>query len=119
MMISERTREFGVMVAIGMKRGKLAMIVVLEMLFIGLMGTIAGLGLSVPLILYGYYYPFKITGDMAQMYIDYGFDPVMPMAWFNSYFFWQAAIVFFMVLVAIYQPVRNILKLNVIKSIHG
>ncbi|MEA4841033.1 MAG: FtsX-like permease family protein [Bacteroidales bacterium] len=119
MMISERTREFGVMVAIGMKRGKLAMIVVLEMLFIGLMGTIAGLGLSVPLILYGYYYPFKITGDMAQMYIDYGFDPVMPMAWFNSYFFWQAAIVFVMVLVAIYQPVRNILKLNVIKSIHG
>ena len=119
MMISERTREFGVMVAIGMKRGKLAMIVALEMLFIGLMGTVAGLGLSVPVILYGYYYPFKITGDMAQMYIDYGFDPVMPMAWFKSYFFRQAAVVFVMVLVAIYQPVRSILKLNVIKSIHG
>ena len=119
MMISERAREFGVMVAIGMKRVKLATVVALEMMFLGLIGTVAGLGLSVPVILYGYYYPFKITGDMAQMYIDYGFDPVMPMAWFEGYFFRQAAVVFVMVLLAIYQPIRSILKLNVIKSIHG
>lgn len=119
MMISERIREFGVMVAIGMKRGQLAFVLALEMLFLGFMGTVVGMLAAVPVILYGYYYPFKITGEMAQMYIDYGFDPVMPMAWFESYFFMQALVVFAMVLAASFLPVRNILKLNVIKAIHG
>jgi len=119
MMISERIREFGVMVAIGMKRGKLAIVVTLEMLFLGFIGTASGMIASVPFILYGYYYPFRITGNMAQMYIDMGFDPVMPMAWFESYFFLQAVVVFVMVLAASYLPVRSILKINVIKAIHG
>jgi ABC-type lipoprotein release transport system permease subunit len=47
MMISERKREFGVMVAIGMKQSKLAVIVTIEMLFLGFMGTVLGMLASV------------------------------------------------------------------------
>jgi ABC-type lipoprotein release transport system permease subunit len=119
MMISERTREFGVMVSIGMKRGKLAAIVTFEMLFLGFVGAASGLLASVPVILYGYYHPFRFSGEMAQMYVDMGFDPVMPMAWFEGYFFMQALVVFIMVLFACYLPVRSILRLNVIKAIRG
>ena len=119
MMISERMREFGVMVAIGMKRGKLAAIVTIEMLFLGFIGAASGMLATVPLILCGYYFPFKMTGEMAQMYIDYGFDPVMPLAWFEGYFFRQAGIIFLMVLIASFLPVRHILKLDLIKALHG
>jgi len=119
MMITERMREFGVMVAIGMKQSKLAAIVTIEMLFLGFMGTALGMLASVPIVLYGYYHPFKFTGDMAQMFIEMGFDPVMPLAWFGSYFTIQGVVILFMVLLASYFPVRSILKLNVIKALHG
>lgn len=119
MMITERMREFGVMVAIGMKQSKLAAIVTTEMLFLGFMGTALGMLASVPIVLYGYYHPIKFTGDMAQMFIEMGFDPVMPLAWFGSYFTIQGVVILFMVLLASYFPVRSILKLNVIKALHG
>ncbi len=119
MMISERKREFGVMVAIGMKRGKLAAIVTLEMLFLGLIGIVSGMLAAVPVILYGYYFPFRMTGEIAQMYMDYGFDPIMPLAWFGQYFFNQGLVVFLMVLIASLFPMKSILRINIIKSIHG
>lgn len=119
MMLSERKKEFGVMVAIGMKRSKLARILTLEMVFLGLLGIVSGMLLSIPILLYGYYHPFRMTGEIAQMYMDYGFDPVMPMALFESYFYIQGLVVLIMVLVASLIPIRNILRLNVIKSIHG
>jgi len=119
MMISERSREFGMMVSIGMKRGKLATILTIEMLFLGLIGALSGMIASVPVILLGYYHPFKMTGEMARMYMDYGFDPIMPMAWFDGYFYTQGGVIFIMVLLASYLPVRSILKLNAIKALHG
>ncbi len=119
MMISERMREFGVMVAIGMKRFKLASIIIIEMLFLGLIGTVAGMLTSVPIILYGYYYPIKLTGNMGKMMLEMGFDPLLPLAWFDSYFYTQAFVVFIMVLIACIYPTRTILKLDAIKAIRG
>ncbi len=119
MMLSERQREFGMMVSIGMKRGKLASILTVEMIFLGLIGSLSGMLASIPLIVLGYHYPVKLTGEMARMYMDYGFDPVMPMAWFDSYFFLQGGVVFIMVLTASYLPVRSILKLDPIKALRG
>lgn len=119
MMLSERQREFGMMVSIGMKRGKLATVLTAEMIFLGLLGSISGMVATIPLIMLGYHHPLKLTGEMARMYMDYGFDPVMPMAWFDSYFYLQGGIIFFMVLVASYLPVRSILKLDPIKALRG
>ena len=119
MMISERWREFGMMVSIGMKRGQLAAIVTIEMLFIGFIGTVLGMLAIAPCIILGHYNPFTMTGNMAQMYIDMGFDPVMPTALFDSYFFLQGVVIFLMVILASYLPVRSIMKLNVTKALHG
>jgi len=119
MMISERWREFGMMVAIGMKRGKLAAIVTIEMLFLGFIGAISGMLVAAPCIILGHYHPYTFTGDMARMYIDMGFSPVMPTALFDSYFFFQGVVIFLMVILASYLPVRSIMKLNVTQAIHG
>ncbi|MDR1181921.1 MAG: FtsX-like permease family protein [Bacteroidales bacterium] len=119
MMISERMREFGIMVAIGMKKFKLVLIVVMEMLFLSLIGIFAGMAASVPVILYGYYFPVKLTGEIKDMMIELGMDPVFPFAWFGDYFYIQGVIVFIMILVACIYPVRTILKLNAIEAIRG
>ena len=119
MMIAERKREFGVMVAIGMKRKKLSQIVSFEMFFIGILGTISGMLIISPLLLYGHYNPLRLGGDMARMYEDMGFDALMPMALFDSYFFMQGLVILIMILLACLVPLRSINKLNVIKALRG
>jgi len=117
MMVSERKREFGVLVAIGMQKKKLKRIVSIEMLLLGTLGLLCGLLASTPLILYFYYYPIILKGDMASMLEDYGWDAVMPTAWFGPYFYWQAVIVALMVIMATIYPLRKIGKLKEIEAI--
>jgi ABC-type lipoprotein release transport system permease subunit len=119
MMVSERKREFGVLVAIGMQKKKLKRIVTIEMILLGAIGLVSGLLASVPLILYFYYYPIVLKGDMANMMEDYGWDAVMPTAWFGPYFYWQVVIVAFMVILATLYPLRKIGKLKEIEALRG
>lgn len=119
MMIAERKREFGVMIAIGMKRKKLTQIVSFELMFIGLLGTLSGMLAITPFLLYGHYNPFTLSGDMAKMYEDMGFDAIMPLALFDSYFFMQGIIVIIMILIACTVPLRSINRLKVIDALHG
>jgi len=119
MMIAERTREFGVLVAIGMQKKRLKRIVTIEMILLGTLGLISGLLASVPFILYFYYFPIVLKGDLAKMMEDYGWDAVMPSAWFGPYFYWQAIIVGLMVFLATLYPLRKISKLKEIKALRS
>ncbi len=119
MMIAERKRELGVMVAIGMSKIKLSFVLVIEMLLLGLIGMLTGLGASVPFIILGNHNPIKMTGEMAKMYEDMGFDPVMPLAWFDQYFVWQGVIIMIMVLFACYLPLRRVRRMQVIKALRA
>ncbi len=117
MMISERKREFGVMVSIGMQKKKLKMVITIEMILLGTIGLISGLIASVPLILYFYYYPVVIKGEMGKMMEDWGWDAVMPTAWFGPYFYWQVVIVILMVILATFYALRKIAKLKEIEAL--
>jgi ABC-type lipoprotein release transport system permease subunit len=119
MMVSERKREFGVLVAIGMQKKKLKRIVTIEMILLGAIGLVCGLLASVPLILYFYYYPVILKGDLASTMEDWGWDAVMPTAWFGPYFYWQAVIVALMVVMATIYPLRKIGKLKEIEALKG
>jgi len=119
MMVSERKREFGVLVAIGMQKKKLKRTVTIEMMLLGAVGLVCGLLASVPLILYFYYYPVVLKGDLGNMMEDYGWDAVMPTAWFGPYFYWQAVIVALMVVLATLYPLRKIGKLKEIEALKG
>ncbi len=87
MMTAERRREFGVLVSIGMQKTKLATVVTIEMIMIGIMGIILGVLSSVPAIIYGYYNPIRFSGNIAKMYENQGFEPVMTFMWFDDYYF--------------------------------
>ena len=113
MMTSERKREFAVMIALGMSRLKLMTILFIEMIYIGIIGIISGIIFSIPLILFGHYNPIPITGDAAQTFINYGIEPVMPIAWESGYFINQSISVIIIVLIAIIFPIGSILKMNI------
>jgi putative ABC transport system permease protein len=117
MMTAERRREFGVLVAVGMQKSKLAAVVSLEMFYIGLMGIISGIAASLPVIFIGYYHPIRFTGEMAKMYEDYGMEPVMPFLPVDMYFLWQSVVVAVIVLIAIAYPVRKIFKMEIVSSL--
>lgn len=62
MTVMERINEFGVIMSIGIRRGKLVRMIIYESLFMGLIGTI--IGFTVGLLIY---YPMSVNGvDMSQ-----------------------------------------------------
>ncbi len=119
MMIAERSREFGVMISIGMQKTKLATVLFIETLFIGLLGIISGIAVSLPLILIQAQNPIPLTGETAKLMEDFGFEPYM---FFSTApeVFWQQAISIFIisVLIGIY-PIVSTLKIRAIKALHG
>ncbi len=119
MMTAERKREFGVLVAIGMQKKKLASIMSWEMLYIGLLGIVAAAVVCIPLILYGVNHPFVFTGELAYIMADYGFDAQLAFEPINSYFLWQAFIVGLMVSISLIYPVRKILGLEVVTALRA
>ena len=119
MMIAERTREFGVLIAIGMQRGRLKRIIMIEMILLGILGLVCGMAASSPVITYFYYHPVLLKGDLGKMMEDYGWDAVLPAAWFGPYFYWQAIVVCLMVLAATLYPIRKISKLKEIEALRS
>ncbi len=119
MMIAERKREFGVLIAIGMKKRLLMYVVVIEMFFIGALGTLIGMIGVAPLIILGNKFPIQLSGKTAKMYEDMGYEAIMPMASFDAYFWWQALIVLLMVLIASYFPLKSIRKLKIMNALRA
>jgi putative ABC transport system permease protein len=119
MMIHERYREFGVMVAVGMQKTRLAIILIYEMILIGMLGVLFGIVISFPFLYILHNNPIRFSGDLAQVMINMGFEPVMPLAWINTYVLWQGLIVAFMVVLSCLYPLRKVLKLKEIDALRA
>jgi len=119
MMVVERRREFGVMIAVGMHKFKLSIILALEMFFIGIIGLLTGVGGSIPVILYYHHNPIQLTGEIAKTMESFGIEPVMPLAWQADFFINQFIIVAIIVLVAIIYPVFSITRIKAVKAMRA
>lgn len=113
MMVAERKREMGVMVAIGMQKTKLAGIMFYETIYIGLIGVLAGFAGSIPLIAYFYQNPIKLTGGAAETFIEMGVEPYMYFSWMPKIFIAQVIVVFAMTLIVALYPLFSAIKLQV------
>ncbi len=117
MMTLERKKEFAVMIAVGMQRYKLSIIVFFETLYMGMIGVIAGAIASMPIIYYFYKYPIPLSGEMATAFEEFNVQPIMPFAFTADIFISQALIVVILtVLIAIY-PMLNISKFKLITGL--
>ena len=117
MMTAERRREFGVLVAIGMQKSKLAVVVTTEMILMGLLGICSGIIAALPVILYGYRHPIRFHGEMAKMYEDYGMEAIMPFLLPDMYVLWQSVVVAIIVSIALIYPLRKIRSMEVVNSL--
>jgi ABC-type lipoprotein release transport system permease subunit len=117
MMTAERRREFGVLIAIGMQKGVLASVITMEMVYIGLLGIVAGVAAALPVIFYGFYHPIRLSSDLARIFEDYGFEPVMAFAWPGSYILWQSLVIAVIVILALLYPVYKIYAIKEIDAL--
>jgi ABC-type lipoprotein release transport system permease subunit len=118
MMTNERTKEFGVMVSVGMQKTRLALILVVEMLFIGLTGALAGVMAAIPIMGYFSVHPLHLWGSMAQAFISYGIQPLMPLALKPGFILSNVSAVLLIVLVTCMYPVRKVFKLKAVEALH-
>jgi ABC-type lipoprotein release transport system permease subunit len=119
MMMAERRKEMGIMIAIGMQKSRLSAILFYETTLLGLVGVFAGFVVSLPLIIYLVYHPVPITGEAAKAYEQFGFEAAMYFSaqWFV--FARQVLIVFILTLTIYLYPLVKTYKLKLIKALHS
>jgi lipoprotein-releasing system permease protein len=119
MMVKERRREFGVIHAVGMKKRKMAIVVLFETLFIGIIGCTIGLVVSYFFCLWFYHNPIPLTGEMASATEQYGMEPYMFFSIQPSLFYNQMILVFFISLFIAIFPVYNIYRLKITSALRA
>jgi len=119
MMVSEREREFGILVSIGMRKTKLALVTVLENLMLTLGGAFFGMAIVKPVQFYFKYNPIDLSGQMKEAIEQFDFEPKLYTTTSFIINLNHGAIVFVIgVLVSIYA-VWKIMKLEPVKSMRA
>lgn len=117
MSITERFREFGVMLALGMSQGKLAITVAIEvfcMLLIGIFfGDLIGAGIN----LYYVNHPISFGGDLAKYLQEWGFPTLIPSSMAPKIFISSTLMISIISIVAALYPLWRLLRLEPLKGI--
>ncbi len=116
MMTAERRFEFGVMMAIGTSRARMAVMIVLEMLFIISLGTLLGFMISIPIIYYFNLNPIYFTGEMATVIEEYGMEPFIRFSTDPMVLYIQAEIVFVIALLVSLYPLLYMKRMEPVKA---
>jgi ABC-type lipoprotein release transport system permease subunit len=116
MMTKEREYEFGILIAIGMKRWMLGTTIWMEVILLGLLGTILGLILSYPLVYYFHVNPIRFGGGYAEAMEKFGFEPIFPTTMKARIFLIQALVVFLITAILALFPFYKIFKLVPVKA---
>ena len=113
-MTMERIREFGVLLSIGMKRGRLCTVVFLETLFISIIGVLAGMAAAWGIL--WLINPIRLSGEAARALLDMGYEPLLPMSFAPDQFYMQGFYVFLIAMVVFLFPLVKISRLNILNA---
>lgn len=119
MMVAERRRELGVMIAVGMQKVKLSIILFYETILIGLIGVLSGFGASIPVILLLVENPIELPKELADAYLQYGFEPYLFFGTAPSVFINQVLTVFMITLIISLYPIFKIKNLKVSNALRA
>ncbi|WP_299013949.1 FtsX-like permease family protein [uncultured Photobacterium sp.] len=119
MMTLERQREFGVMLATGLIRRKLLTLICIESLFIAMLGVAIGLLVVMPVLIWFYYNPITLTGEVAEMILEMGWDPVMPVLLEPWLFVNQIVIVLGLLVLCMIYPMWRVYRLELVSALKG
>ncbi|MDR2584936.1 MAG: FtsX-like permease family protein [Prevotellaceae bacterium] len=117
MAVLERTRELGILMAIGMSKGKIFNMIMLETLLLtlvgGLVGTLIGSIIAIPLMKTG----IDLTPFMGDYFEDYGFASIVTPVLHAKMLLQIATLVIFAGIVSAIYPARKALKLKPLEAI--
>ena len=119
MMTSERTREFGILISVGMKRVKLATVTTLETIYLALLGAFIGTLLSLPMVYYLHAHPIRFTGDAAKAYEALGIEPLFNFSTDPTIVFNQALVVLLIALATALYPLLFVNRIQPAKALKG
>lgn len=118
MMMAERSFEFGVMLSVGMSRGRLMVMMVAETFLITVLGILSGTAVSYPLMYYLKVNPIPLTGVAAEAYENIGFEPLIMTSTAPNIFIENGLILFFMSCFIALYPIYVIWRMNPVKAMH-
>ncbi len=116
MMTAERTKEFGILISIGMKKKWLMLITLFESIFISLVGAILGLVVAIPIIAYLKNHPLVYTGELAEISLKFGVEPIIPFSANPGIFLAHTFIVLLIAILCALYPISYIRRLEPIKA---
>ncbi|WP_289644287.1 ABC transporter permease [Maribacter aestuarii] len=119
MMTYERTREFGILIAIGMKKHLLAFILLLESVMISLIGCVAGIIGGILLVQILTKYPIRFSGELEQVYENWGMEPIIYLSAHEKIFIVQTLIVLTLSILLAFYPGFKLMKLKPIEAINS
>lgn len=119
MMTKERMHEFGILLAIGMKRFLLATVVMLESFLIAFIAALAGMTAALPIIEWFKARPIHMSGEIQKIYDRYGMEAIIPFSDKRHVFTEQAAIVFVIAILLSVYAAQKILKIRPIDAIRS
>ncbi|HTR28235.1 MAG TPA: FtsX-like permease family protein [Puia sp.] len=119
MMLNERLHEFGILIAIGMKKTILSGIVLMEMLLMTLAGAIAGIAVAFPVVLYFRAHPIRMGGDWARESEQFNFEPVLQPSTDISHFVIQGYVVVVITMVLSLYAIFKIHRTKAIEAINS
>lgn len=119
MMLKEREYEFGILKAIGMRTGNLSLMLWLEIIFLGLIGCLAGILVSLPLVYYYNRNPIELSGQMAEAYERFGVQALLPASTDISIFLTQAVVIFLMITVLSIYPMFKLASLKPVEAMRA
>ena len=116
MMLVERSYELGMLLAIGMQKSTLILILLLESIFTVMAGCAMGLMCSFLPVYYFNQNPIRFTGEMGRSWERFGFEAVIPASTNPSHFLSQGAVVLCIGLVLSVYPAWKIMRMNPVIS---
>jgi len=119
MMTMERKKEFAVMIAVGMQKSKLVLMLIWETVLLGIVAILIGIIITYPILLYLHHNPIPLTGEFAESMKAFGAEPVLPFSVKPDIFINQTITVIIIALVAAFYPLLVILKFDVMKAMRS
>ena len=116
MATQERRYELGVLLAIGMKKWKSMVMVVIENIIINVIGVIVGVGIMTPIAYHFHNNPIVIQGEQAELMESMGFEAVIPFSIDPSIALNHASIVLILSILLLLYPIFSIRKLKPVEA---
>jgi ABC-type lipoprotein release transport system permease subunit len=119
MMVSERAKEFAILISVGMRRKRLLLVLAIETFMVSFVGVLVGIFGSIPIILYLVHNPINLAGEMAELYEQLSIEPILNFSAQPSIFIYQALVVFIIAIVTMIYPLLFVRRLDPAKTIRG